>query len=95
MIFISQLSRVGLGTKQSQASLLPREADQQPGQNSKIEIYPDPAHMENVQSKNVRTFIPKRKKRGLENDATHLTFEMHDQVSQARHPSHESATSLE
>ena len=94
MIFISQLSRVGLGTKQSRASILPQEGDRQPGQNSNMEIYQGPAQMENVQSKKVQTFIPKGKQYDLENDGIQLTFEMHDPVSQAHRPDQESAPSL-
>ena len=50
--------------------------------------------MRKAQSMNLRTFIYKGRQHDLENDGTHLTFEMHDQVSQARHLRHESAMSL-
>ena len=95
MVFISQLSRVGLSTKQSQASLLSREGDHQPRLYLNIDSYQDAGHMGKAQSKNVRTFIRRGKQRDLENDGIHLTFEIHNQVSQARHPGHETATSLE
>ena len=53
--------------------------------------------MGKTRSKNVRTFIQlhKEKQHDLENDGIHLTFEMHNHVSQAHHPDHESASSLE
>lgn len=51
--------------------------------------------MGKAQSKNLHTFIHKGKQRDLESDGIHLTFEMHDQVSQASLPGHETATSLE
>ena len=95
MIFISQVSRVGLSTKQSQASLSSREGDQQPGQYPNIDIYQGPGHMGKAQSKNVRTFIHRGNQHDLENDGIHLTFEMHNQISQARHLDHETASSLE
>ena len=95
MICILQLSRVGLRTKQSQTSPLSREGDHQPGQYSNIDIYQGQGHMAKAQSKTVRTFIRRGKQHDLENDGIHLTFEMHNQVSQARHSGHETATSLE
>ena len=95
MIFISQLSRVGLSTKQSQALVPSREGDHQPGQYPNIDIYQGSGHMAKAQSKNVRTFIRRGKQRDLENGGIYLTFEIHDQVSQAHHPGHETGTSLE
>ena len=94
-IFISQLSRVGLSTKRSQASLLPLEDDHQSGKYSNIDIYQGPGHMGKAPSKNIHTFITKGKQSDLESDGIYLTFEMHDQVSQARLPGHKTTTSLE
>ena len=95
MIFILQLSRVGMSTKQSQATLLRQEGDHQPGNYSNHDIYQGLGHMGKAQTKNVRTFIHKGKQQDLENDGIHLTFEMRNQVSQVHHSSHETATSLE
>ena len=95
MICISQLSRVGLSTKQPKASPLSREGDHQPGKYSNIDIYQDSGHIAKAQSKTVHNFIRRGKQHDLENDGIHLTFEMHNQVSQGRHPRHETATSLE
>ena len=95
LIFASQFSRIGLSTKQSQASDLSREGDHHSGQYSNIDIYQGRGRMGKAQSKNLRTFIQRGKQQDLENDGIHLTFEMHNQVSQARHPGRETATSLE
>ena len=51
--------------------------------------------MRKAQSKNIQTFIHKGKQHDLESDGIHLTFEMHNQISQARLPGHETITSLE
>ena len=42
--------------------------------------------MGKAQSKNIHTFIHTGKQRDLESDGIHLTFEMHDQVSQGHIP---------
>lgn len=92
---ISQLSRIGLSTKQSQASLLSRKGDHQPGQYSNIDIYQGPGHTGNAKSKGIQTFIHNGKQHDLENDGIHLTIEMENQISQARYPGHEMATPLD
>ncbi|KAM0802497.1 hypothetical protein BDR22DRAFT_102870 [Usnea florida] len=94
LFVVAQLSRIRLSTKQSQASLLSRTGNHQPGQYSNIDIYQGPGRLGQAQNKNVRTFIHRGKQQDLENDGIHLTFEMHDQVSQLHHPIHETATSL-
>ena len=95
IIVISRLSRVRSSTKQSQASLLSREGDHQSGKYSNADIYQGPGHMGKAQSKNIQTSIHNGKQHDIESDGIHLTFEMHNQVSDARHPGHEIATSLE
>ena len=81
IIFLSQLSRVGLSTKQSRAFLLSRDGgDRQPGKYSNIDIQQRPGHVGKAhQSKNdIQTLMQKGgKQHDLESsDGIHLTFEM-------------------
>lgn len=92
---VSQLSRIGLGTKQSQASLQSREGGQQPGHYTNIDVYQGPGHTGKTQSKSIQTFINRGKQHDVENDGIYLTFEMENQFSKAHHPGRGVATSLE
>lgn len=92
---VSQMSRIRLSTKQSQASLLQRDGGRQPGHYSNIGIYDGLGHAGKAQRENMQTFINKGKQHDVENDGIYLTFEMENQYTQAHHPSQGTSLSLE
>ena len=89
---VSQLSRIGVTTKQSQASLLSQTGDHhhQPGSYSELGVYQGPNYTSRIQGKGIQTFIHKGKQQDdVENDGIHLTYELENQYSLRNHPDYE------
>ncbi|KAL8791766.1 MAG: hypothetical protein Q9195_005642 [Heterodermia aff. obscurata] len=97
MFILSHLSKTGITTKYSKASLLSRKGGggSQPEYPSDTEVYQGPDYAGNAPNKSIRTFIHSGKPHDLENDGIHLTFEMQNHTAQAGRPEHETLSSLE
>ena len=82
---LSKIFKIKLSTKRSQATLLSRKIGHRPGQYSNLVVYQSSNHTEKAQGKGIQIFIQGGNQQDINNDGIHLTFEMHNQVSQADH----------